>query len=130
MRRSVYAVLTAVFVFVPLRLLSNQQPVTGGVFTDKSGVKHAWSVNSAHALTWDREPYIPVGGVFCPRYLADGQTESNWAADTQALETLKSKGMLDVLINPVVSAPQIPAAAWQKLLDHLDSNGFRYGISF
>ncbi len=130
MRRLAYAVLAVALAFVPLRLLSSQQPATGGVFTDRSGAKHAWNINSSHALTWDREPYIPVGGVFCPRYLAEGQTESNWAADAKALDSLKAKGMQDILINPVVSAAEIPAAAWQKLIDYLDANGFRYGISF
>ena len=130
MRRSALAVLTVTLAFVPLRLWSSQQPATGGVYTDWGGTKYPWSINSAHALTWNREPYIPVGGVFCPRYLANGQTESNWAADAQALDSLKAKGMLDILINPVVSAAEIPAGAWQKLIEHLDSNGFRYGIGF
>jgi len=130
MLRLAYAGLTVALAFVPLRLLSSQQPATGGVFTDRSGAKHVWNVNSSHALTWDREPYIPVGGAFCPRYLAEGQTESNWAADMKALDSLKAKGMQDILINPVVSAAEIPAAAWQKLIDYVDANGFRYGIAF
>ena len=130
MPRQAPFVLACVLAFLPIRVLSLQQPQTAGLFTDRAGARHAWSVNSAHALTWDGAPYIPVGGVFCPRYLADGQTEQNWAADAQALGVLKSKGVLDVIINPVVSAADVPTAAWQKLIDHLDAGGFRYGICF
>lgn len=103
---------------------------TSGTFVDKSGAEHPWNITASHALIWDRQTYVPVGGTFSPRYFADGQTEENWAKDAAALDTLKKHGVLDIILNPVVSAPDVPVAAWQKLVDYLDANGFRYGISF
>jgi hypothetical protein len=107
-----------------------QKPTTAGVFTDRAGRTHAWSVTSARALVWDGQPFVPVGGTFAPHYLAEGQTEANWERDAAALGILKSKGVLDVLIDPVLTAVDVPAAAWQRLIDHLDANGFRYGVLF
>jgi hypothetical protein len=73
---------------------------------------------------------VPVGGLFAPRILADANTEENWTKDTAALATLKARGVMDLIIDPVKSAAAVPAAAWQKLVDHLDANGFRYGVGF
>ena len=101
-----------------------QRAESKGVFTDRTGGQHPWSVTSSHALIWDQQTYVPVGGNFAPRYLAEGQTEDNWAKDSQALATLKTRGVMDVIVDPVISAADVPAAAWQRLLDHLDANGF------
>ncbi len=101
-----------------------------GVFADKTGAQHSWFVTPTHALNWDSRPYIPVGGTFCSHYLAEGQTEEGWNKDTQTLDLLKSKGVQDLIIDPVVSAVDVPASAWQRLADYLDANGFRYGITF
>ncbi len=100
----------------------------GGTFRDRDGAVHPWTINDAHSLIWDAKPYIPVGGLFCAKYLTQGQTEQNWAADVEALKTIKSKGITDIYINPVHGATSIPLAAWQKLVDHLETEGFRYGI--
>src|SRR5205085_1985844 len=35
-----------------------------------------------------------------------------------------------LILDPFVSAPQVPAPAWQKLVDFLEANGFHYGIAF
>jgi hypothetical protein len=107
-----------------------QKPATGGVFTDKDGKTHVWSVTPSRALVWDGQPYVPVGGSFASHYLGEGQSDANWEKDAAGLATLKSKGVLDILLDPTVSAPNVPAAAWQRLIDHLDANGFRYGILF
>ncbi len=101
-----------------------------GQFTDRTGSIHPWSINSAHTLIWDNAPFIPVGGVFIPKYLANGATDANWKSDTQSLDLLKQKGLTDIIIDPYVSATDVTSAAWQKLIDYLDSNGFRYGIAF
>jgi hypothetical protein len=107
-----------------------QRGQTLGAFTDSAKKTHPWSVTPSHTLIWDNAPYVPVGGTFSPRYLALGATEANWAKDAEALQVLKSKGIADIIIDPVISAVDIPAAAWQKVLDYLDANGFRYGITF
>src|SRR5882724_11094610 len=73
-----------------------QRAESNGVFTDRTGGQHPWSVTASHALIWDKQTYVPVGGNFAPRYLAEGQTEENWAKDTQALATLKTRGVMDV----------------------------------
>jgi hypothetical protein len=107
-----------------------QRPEANGVYTDKTGGQHPWNITSSHALIWDKQTYVPVGGTFAPRYLAEGQTDGNWAKDTEALGVLKARGMMDIIIDPVVSAGDVPATGWQKLVDHLEAGGFRYGISF
>jgi hypothetical protein len=107
-----------------------QKLATGGVYTDRDGKAHVWSVTSSRALVWDGQPYVPVGGSFASHYLAEGQTEAHWEKDAAGLATLKSRGVLDILLDPTISAPDVPAAAWQRLIDHLDANGFHYGILF
>ncbi len=99
-----------------------------GVFVDSEGASHEWSISDAHALIWDSKPYIPVGGMFCSKYLTNGQTDENWKADTEALQTVKSHGISDLYVNPVHGATGIPPEAWQRFADYLDSQGFRYGI--
>src|SRR6266496_2834292 len=103
---------------------------TDGVYTDRTGKAHAWSITTSHALFWDGQAYVPVGGTFAPHYFADGQTDENWQRDAQGLDALKKRGITDIIINPVVSAASLPPAAWQRLIDYLESNGFRYGIGF
>src|SRR5437773_2634377 len=86
-----------------------QRTLTHGVFTDRDGKPHVWQITPTHALQWDNQSYIPAGGTFAPRYFADGQTDENWAKDVQALDTVKAKGGKDILIDPVVSAIDVPA---------------------
>lgn len=107
-----------------------QKPETSGVYIDSAGARHPWVITKTHALIWDNRTYVPIGGTFTPRYLAEAATEENWQKDTQALAILKARGIQDVLIKPVVSAVDIPPAVWQRLIDYLDSNGFHYGIAF
>ncbi len=107
-----------------------QKPAASGTYQDRGGASHTWSVGAGHALLWDGQPYVPVGGTFTPRYLAQGATEPNWAADVKALDALKAKGILDLIIDPMVSATDVSAAAWQRVIDKLEEAGFRYGIAF
>jgi hypothetical protein len=107
-----------------------QRGQTLGVFVDSAKRTHAWSVTPSHTLIWDNAPYVPVGGSFSPRYLALGANADNWTRDTEALQVLKSKGITDIVLNPVISAVDVPVVAWQKVLDYLDANGFHYGITF
>lgn len=100
----------------------------GGIFTDKAGDSHTWTINDAHTLIWDGKPFVPVGGMFCSKYLTDAQTDANWQADTQALQLLKEHEISDLYINPVKGATTRPPEAWQKLLDYLDAQGFSYGV--
>jgi hypothetical protein len=99
-----------------------------GVYVDRDGQRHSWHINDAHSLIWDGRPYLPVGGQFCPRYFVEARTEENWRADVESLRLLKSHGILDIYINPVRGATRIPTADWQRLIDLLEEEGFRYGI--
>ncbi len=79
---------------------------------------------------WDGQVYVPVGGRFCPRIIEIGDTDANWLADKAALDATKAAGVSDILISPRRSVVDSSSAAWQKLIDYLDSQGLRYGISF
>jgi hypothetical protein len=114
----------------PAEVSLAQRPQSSGIFTDRSNKQYRWGIDIGHTLVWNGAPYVPVGGNFSPHYLAEGSTEENWAKDVEALGKLKEKGVLDIIVQPVISAVDVPAASWQKLVDHLDAQGFRYGISF
>ncbi|MCS6775251.1 MAG: hypothetical protein RMJ43_04930 [Chloroherpetonaceae bacterium] len=103
--------------------------VSTGTFTDRDGQKHTWQVLPEHTLIWDGVPYIPVGGTFAPRsFLED--SEVAWEADTRALATLRERDLRDILIWPEQPLPGIPAERIQRLIDHLEAHGFRYGLAF
>jgi hypothetical protein len=107
-----------------------QKQEAGGVYVDGAGRRHPWTITATHTLMWEQQPYVPIGGTFSPRFLAEGATEENWNKDIAGLNLLKSKGVQDIIVEPVVSAVDVPPAAWQRLIDYLEANGFRYGIAF
>jgi len=100
---------------------------TKGVYLDSGGDAHDWYISDAQALVWDGTPYIPAGAAFAPSYFLS-QTDASWQADVGALQALKGKGITDLLIRPAAPASSVPSDAWQKLIDYLDQEGFRYGI--
>lgn len=100
-----------------------------GLFTDSANQKHSWQINVAHALIWDGKPYIPVGSTFTPRSLTDPDA-SAWQADQATLATLKSRGLIDIILSPDRPLAEVPPKALQRVIDHLDANGFRYGVAF
>ena len=103
--------------------------VSHGDYADRTGTKVHWEINDAHALLWNGTPYLPVGGTFTPRSLASDKPE-DWTADQKRLALLKERGVLDILIKPERSITKIPVASLQRLVDYLDTNGFRYGLAF
>ena len=116
---------------VPLPLTPRRiaKVTSEGVFTDKANVQHPWQINAAHALIWDKAPYLPVGGTFAPRSFAS-TSESEWQADQRALNTLTAANIHDIVIWPDRPLADVPVSAVQRLLDYLDAKGFRYGVSF
>ncbi len=125
---------------VPRRIQIQQQPgpdsatpplpsVHTEVYTDRDGAKHPWTVTAAHSLLWDGAPYLPVGGAFTPKSLTDS-SDAAWQDDVRSLAALHDKGVLDVLIAPSRALPDVPLASFQRLLDHLETQGFRYGLGF
>lgn len=105
------------------------QNVHSEVYTDREGGKHPWTITTSHSLLWDGVPYLPVGGAFIPRSLTD-RSDSAWQEDVRTLALNREKGVLDILVSPAKSLPDIPSEAFQRLIDHLDANGFRYGLAF
>ncbi|MDO8684600.1 MAG: hypothetical protein Q7N50_14130 [Armatimonadota bacterium] len=108
-------------------VLADAAPAASGVFVDKDGQSHAWRVNESHALIWDESPYLPVGFVFKSAYL-QAQADENWQSDVKTLESLKAKGVTDILVRAGGPATSIPPEVWQKLIAYLDEQGFKYGI--
>jgi len=104
------------------------KPVANGAYKDSAGAVHHWNVEDGHLLSWDGQPYLPVGGVFEPHYWSEGQTDANWAADIAALESLKQHHVQDVILYNSQGLIHSPAAAVQRVIDYLEQNGFRYGI--
>lgn len=100
-----------------------------GTFADRAGKRHAWSIDAAHALTWDAVPYVPVGGTVYVKSL-QSDAPAAWQADTEAFDRLKAHALHDVLVIPEGSLVDAPAARLQRLVDYLDNNGFRYGLGF
>src|ERR1051325_846652 len=74
--RTVIAGALALAVCAAARAQRPDVPSTG-TFVDRTGAQHTWSVTASHALLWDKQTYVPVGGTFSPRYLAIGQTDEN-----------------------------------------------------
>ena len=104
-------------------------PGAAGSFKDRAGTDHPWKVNAAFALAWDGTPYLPVGITFAPRSLAEPDKPEAWEADQARLAALKRDGVTDVYVQPGRSAAEVPLPAWQRLVDALDGECFRYGIA-
>ena len=101
-----------------------QKPMSTGVYVDRDGVKHRWSVNQAHTLIWDDKPYLPVGGMYCPPYTWE-QNESGWTLTKGQLDMLKRKGVIDLYIHFAMSCPP---ESLQRMIDYLEEQSLRYGI--
>jgi len=107
------------------------QVVSHGAFTDRDGVKHEWYINAAHTLIWDDKPFVPVGGRFQARSWVPQPTEADFQADVEALKTLKTNRITDIYLQPARGGiTTVPPGAIQRLIDHLEQEGFTYGISF
>ncbi len=129
-KRTPIALLVSVFVLISCipALGLGVKYKTSGTFVDSGGGQHPWSVNDAHTLLWESDPYIPVGAVFVSRYLAPGAGDDAYQADIADLGTLKSRGITDVVLKSGAPITSIAPSALQKMIDYLDSNGFTYGV--
>lgn len=111
-------------------LIAGNKYETQGAFTDGDGVRHTWSVNASHVLVWDNQPFIPVGGRFQAKSWSPKATDQDFASDVEALATLKRTGITDIYVQaPQGGLTSVPVASIQRLLSHLDTEGFTYGIS-
>lgn len=102
-----------------------------GQYTDAAGGRHPWSISGAHTLIWDDKPFLPVGGRFEAQSWTASPAPADWDADARALATLKTKGVTDLYVQPARGGgiTGVKPLAIQKLLDHLDKEGFTYGLS-
>lgn len=112
---------------------TNYKPLTHGTFTDgKLGQSHFWYANQSHTMIWDGKPFVPIGGMFTSDYLLfysktdAAANKVNWDKDVEVLQYMKAHGAMDMYINTAVM--EVPAWAWQKMLDYLDQEGFTYGL--
>lgn len=112
---------------------TDYKPLTHGTFTDeKLGQSHFWYANQSHTMIWDGKPFVPIGGMFTSDYLLfysktdPAINKANWDKDVEVLQYMKAHGAMDMYINTAVM--EVPAWAWQKMLDYLDQEGFTYGL--
>lgn len=102
---------------------------TSGTYIDSSGTEHPWSISDGHTLVWDGSPFVPVGGVFGSRCVSAAPTDENYQTDVADLEAMKARGISDVILASPGPITSTNPAAWQKIIDYLDANGFTYGIA-
>ncbi len=133
-RRVIRRVLTAcalVWLLFAERTGSTQQSSASGSFTDKAGAVHRWTVNPSHMLIWDGTPYVPSGIRWKPASLANSADDAAaWTEDQADLARIKEHGVRDIIVDPGVSLAVAAPERIQRLLDHLDASGFRYGLAF
>ncbi len=112
-----------------------QKPMSNGIVNEnKTGAAHFWYVNQSLAMIWDGKPYVPVGGMFCSRYL-DFYDESkpeankeNFEHDKEVLNQMLSYGINDIYVNSVIAKK--PVYAVQYLTDYLEENNIVYGLQY
>lgn len=107
----------------------------GSYFDKKSGETHFWYINKEGTNIWDGEPYIPMGGMVCPRYItlySETNVASNrqgWEMDKVALEEMRANGITDIyILARGTDGARVPPKAWQWLCDNLNEMGFVFGI--
>lgn len=105
--------------------------VSRGTYTDAAGGKHPWQISAAHALVWDGAPYLPAGGAWAAASWSAAPTEADWNNDVAALARLKERGVTDLYVRPApgVGITRVKPEHIQRLVDHLEKEGFTYGIS-
>lgn len=105
------------------------KPEANGTYQDAGGGRHPWSIGQAHILTWDNDPYLPVGAVFSPQSWVGSAADEDWAKDKIALVALSKRGVREVVLSAgTTGLTHVSAGAVQRVLDYLDANGFRYGL--
>jgi hypothetical protein len=103
---------------------ADRKVMTSGVFRDKSGVPHRWYINHGHTLVWDGVPWFPVGGGY--------RIPGEWETFVKESTFLKQCGVVDLYLHFATDdtgQPEYPSnpEKFQKAVDWLDENGFRYG---
>jgi hypothetical protein len=98
-----------------------------GAYRDREGKDHRWSIERSHVLTWEGTPYTPAGVVFHSAYLGKPGAET-LKRDEAELERLRGAGILDIWIDPGTGLLENSPQETQKLIDAVETRGFRYGL--
>ncbi|MBI4867609.1 MAG: hypothetical protein HY816_11710 [Candidatus Wallbacteria bacterium] len=107
---------------------------TAGVYVDGSGARHPWRIDSNDMLHWRGQPFVPVGGMFCFRYLSEFEerdvpgNEARWKGDLEILDRVERAGIRHLYVNPVNPATRFGASVWNHCLEELERRRFEYGI--
>lgn len=111
------------------------KPLSHGAYKDPAtGQAHTWYVNQAHTMFWDGKPFIPVGGMWTSKFLINfdlsnqAANKANWEYDKAILDQMKQNGVKDLYVNSVVTGTNLPAWAWQWIVEQLEARGFTYGL--
>lgn len=110
------------------------KPLSYGIYkSQKTGRHHFWYINQHGAAIWDGEPFVPVGGMYCPNilhgYYSFVNPENNkttWEEDKREIDMLADNGITDIYLNSSINGT--PNWVWEYVLDYLDKKGIRYGI--
>ncbi|MCC2672759.1 MAG: hypothetical protein K0Q72_5231, partial [Armatimonadetes bacterium] len=131
-KRTVGAPLSAAALLLAGTLLLTQaaradKGLNDGVFRDRDGKSHNWSVDRSHVLNWDNQPYVPSGVVFHSTYLLT-PSDQTLAADVAELDRLKSAGVKDIWVDCDRGLLECTVQQTQAFLDALEARGLRYGL--
>lgn len=98
-----------------------------GIYRDREGKDHRWSLERSHLLLWDGAPYAPAGVVFHSAYL-NKPGDDTLQKDLAELDRLRAAGVLDIWIDPDTGLLENSPEQTQKLIDAVETRGFRYGL--
>lgn len=111
------------------------KPLSYGKYSpQKTGNTHFWYVNQNHALIWDGEPYIPIGGMYCSNYVLGFDinnpqgNKTRWDEEIARLEEFKKQGIKHVYINSNRYLENFPGWAWETYFDLLEQYDIKYGL--
>lgn len=113
------------------------KPMSNGKYIpNKTGNCHFWYVNQNHALIWDGEPYIPIGGMVCSNYIIwfdyndPVGNKARWDADMAMLKELHDNGIEHIYLNTNRWLNGIPNWAWESYFEELEKLDIKYGVQF
>ncbi len=99
-----------------------------GIYVDRAGGQHPWSISDAHTLVWDADPYMPVGGEFVSAYLSKSSDEEDYKLDTMAIDAIYEAGIHDIILSSSSPLTKTDPDRFQKIIDYLEKKGMRYGV--
>lgn len=118
-----------------------RKPIGNGCFIDQEQTPHRWHITHNNALIWDGEPWYPVGGMIFSRHMYFASDPgyppetalAEFRQDEQEWQQVRKRGVRDVylagaLTRRTAEGRDAPVDALQRVLNKLDTMGFRYGF--